>query len=341
MTPFGDIVDKKEKSDIKSVLTADDNNLHVKYMGKVNLNIQNNEIEVNDCLYVPDLSVNLLSVSRIVKNGNKVVFDSNGCTIFNQHNDVVVQCKESDGIYKIQASAVSWSLFTNVNNNNLVKWHRRLGHLNYQSICNMRDGAVVGVQFKNDANLLKSCEVCAMGEQQRQPFKSSKHRTENVLDMIHADLCGDMEVNSIGGARYFLTFIDDFSRKIFIYFLKSKEEVVNKFVEFKVWVENQFDRKIKIFRTDNGTEFCNKEIEKICVASGIQHQRTIVYTPQQNGLAERMNRTIVERARCLLFDAELDKPYWAEAASMAVYLINRSVCSAHPKKNTRGSMVGC
>lgn len=328
MTPYGDIVNKKTKSDVKEVLTADDSSLEVKGMGKVNLNVLENNIEVNDCLHVPNLSVNLLSVSRIVKNGNKVVFDSSGCTIFNRNNDVVVQCKEKDGVYKFRASAVAKSMFSNVNNNNLVKWHRRLGHLNYQSMCSMRDNAVNGIKFKNDGNILRSCEICAMGKQSRLPFKSSNRQTKNILDMIHADLCGSMESISIGGAKYFLTFIDDFSRKTFIYFLKSKKEVVNKFIEFKMWAENQFDRKIKVFRTDNGTEFCQQQIEKVCVANGIHHQRTVVYTPQQNGVAERMNRTIVERARCLLFDAELDKSYWAEAANMAVYLINRSVCSA-------------
>lgn len=169
-----------------------------------------------------------------------------------------------------------------------------------------------------------------MGKQSRLPFKCSKikSQTKGVLDMVHADLCGDMEEISIGGALYFLTFIDDFTGKTFIYFLKSKKEVVEKFIEFKVWAENQFGHKIKVFRTDNGTEFCQSKIEKFCLANGIHHQRTVVYTPQQNGLAERMNRTIEERARCLLFDAELNKTYWAEAANMAVYLINRSVCSA-------------
>lgn len=86
-----------------------------------------------------------------------------------------------------------------------------------------------------------------MGKQSRLPFKASKTRSNNILDVIHADLCGGMEVMSIGGARYFLTFIDDFSRKTFIYFLKSKKEVRDKFIEFNVWAKNQFGRSIKNF----------------------------------------------------------------------------------------------
>lgn len=109
-------------------------------------------------------------------------------------------------------------------------------------------------------------------------------RSKNILDLVHADLCGDMEEKSIGGTRYFLTFIDDFSRKVFIYFLKTKSEVWHKFIEFKVWAENQFQHKIKTFR--NGNEFCSKKIGDICSANGIQHQRTVIYTPQQNWLKE-------------------------------------------------------
>lgn len=98
----------------------------------------------------------------------------------------------------------------------------------------MRDGAVTGIKFGNDAKILKSCEICPMGKQARLPFPTSTSRSKNILDLVHADVCGNMEGVSIGGARYFLTFIDDFSRKIFIYFLKSKSEVLNKFIEFKV-----------------------------------------------------------------------------------------------------------
>lgn len=329
MTPFGNMILSKKESDIKKVSTADNSNLDVTCMGRVDINVSNNHIEVNDCLHVPNLSVNLLSVSKIVRAGNKVVFNQEGCTIYNRNNEAVIHVKESDGVYKLSSSTEVKGMFTNVNNNNLVNWHRKLGHLNYQSMCNMRDGAVQGMSFRNDPGILKSCEVCAMGKQSRQPFKSGKNqrKSKNILDIVHSDLCGEMEEISIGGARYFLTFIDDFSRKTFIYFLKSKSEVESKFAEFIAWAENQFERKIKVFRTDNGLEFCNKRTEAVCVKNGIQHQRTVVYTPQQNGVAERMNRTIVERGRCLIFDAGLDKTYWAEAANMAVFLINRSVCS--------------
>lgn len=168
---------------------------------------------------------------------------------------------------------------------------------------------------------------CMKAKQTRLPFKSSHKRADNILDIIHSDLCGPMETSSIGKARYFLTFIDDHSRKIFVYFLRCKSEVSSKFEDFKALVENQTERKIKVIRTDNGTEYFTQKLEEFCRRFGIQHQHSVPYTPEQNGIAERANRTIVERAKGMLFDAGLEKPYWAEAVNMSVYIINRSASS--------------
>lgn len=130
-----------------------------------------------------------------------------------------------------------------------------------------------------------------------------------------------------------MTFIDDFSKKVFCYFLSGKHEVYDRFVELKNLIENQTERKIKIFRTDNGTEYIPIRIDKLFKNAGIEHQLTAPYTPEQNGVAERYNRTIVEKARCLLHDAGLSKTFWAEAVNMAVYIINRSV-NANSGKST-------
>ncbi|CAF4953476.1 unnamed protein product [Pieris macdunnoughi] len=118
----------------------------------------------------------------------------------------------------------------------------------------------------------------------------------------------------------------------FVYFLKTKDEVFSFFKAFKTLVENQTGRKLKVLRSDNGTEFCSKEFENFLQLAGIVHQKTCAYTPEQNGLCERYNRTIVEKARCLLFDAGLKKCFWAEAVNTAVYLRNRSIASGLDNK---------
>lgn len=136
-----------------------------------------------------------------------------------------------------------------------------------------------------------------------------------------------MEIVSLGGSKYFILFVDDCSRMTCIYFLKNKNEAFKFFQQYKAMAENQTGKKIKFLRSDNGLEFCNKEFDEYLNGNGIIHQKTNPYTPEQNGLCERMNRTVVEKARCLLFDAKLDRKFWAEAANTAVYLHNRTISS--------------
>lgn len=137
-----------------------------------------------------------------------------------------------------------------------------------------------------------------------------------------------MENISLGGSRYFIIFVDDCSRMTQVYFLKGKDEALQSFIDYKARVENLLSKRIKTLRSDNGTEFCNRKFQEYLKKSGINHQRTNPYTAEQNGLCERMNRTIIEKARCLLFDAKLGKEFWAEAVNTAVYLQNRIVKAA-------------
>ena len=114
-----------------------------------------------------------------------------------------------------------------------------------------------------------------------------------------------MEVKSIGNSRFFVIFVDDYTRKIFVYFIEKKSEVYEKFQEFKYMVENQINKKIKVLRTDNGTEYVNKNMELFLKKSGIVHEKSVPYNPEQNGLAERVNRRLTEKARAMLKDAKL------------------------------------
>ena len=121
-----------------------------------------------------------------------------------------------------------------------------------------------------------------------------------------------------------LTIIDDYSRRVWPYFLKSKDDTFAAFIEWKVMIERQTEKKVKVLRTDNGGEFCSDAFDDYCRKEGIVRHHTIPYTPQQNGVAERMNRTIISKARCMLSNAHMNKRFWAEAANTACYLINRS-----------------
>src|SRR4051812_3159672 len=181
---------------------------------------------------------------------------------------------------------------------------------------------VDGLDF-NDNTEIGLCKGCLHGKQHRTPLLSEAgKRAKELLELIHTDVCGPMSTNSIGGARYFVTFIDDKSRKTFVYFLKTKDQVFTKFKEFRAMIQNQTGKRIKALRSDNGGEYILKNFERYLKSHGIQHQVTVPYTPEQNGVAERANRTIVESARSMLYAREMHLEYWGEAVATAVYLKN-------------------
>ncbi len=139
-----------------------------------------------------------------------------------------------------------------------------------------------------------------------------------------------MNKPSIGGARYFATFIDDKTRYVSVCFLKTRDEIFDKFKQFKVFAETQTGMKIKSIRSDNGREYVSEKFCSFLVSNGIKRQLTVPYTPQQNGGAERANRTLVEMARSMLVHASVDEMFWAEAINTAAYLRNRSETSTLP-----------
>ncbi|GJT52209.1 retrotransposon protein, putative, ty1-copia subclass [Tanacetum coccineum] len=151
---------------------------------------------------------------------------------------------------------------------------------------------------------------------------------------------GPSRVESMSGCRYFLSIVDDYSRRVWVYFLRHKNEAFSKFKEWKQLVENQTGRKLKKLRTDNGLEFCNQEFNNLCKESGIARHLTVAGTPQQNGLAERMNRTLLNKVRCLLIQSGLPDLFWAEATVKAAYLINRSPSTALEKKTPMDLWLG-
>ena len=168
------------------------------------------------------------------------------------------------------------------------------------------------------------CESCVMGKQHRTPFpKDTRHRASELFEIIHTDVCGPMHVKSFGNSQYFVTFIDDYSKYTQVYFLKSKDQVLEKFKEFVSYV-NTLGKKVKVLRSDNGGEYCSKAFKDYLKEHGILHQTTVPYNPEQNGTAERMNRTLLEAARSMMYHAGMPKEFWAEAVNTAAYTRNRS-----------------
>ena len=200
----------------------------------------------------------------------------------------------------------------------------KLCHLNEHQLTELARKFVRGL---DDIKIPKDfkCETCLKGKICVTSFpKSEAYRSNEILGLVHSDICGPMRIASCGGAIYFLTFIDDFFRMIFIYFLKNKSEVYSAFQNFIGMVERQTSKKLKVLRSDNGREYLGTNFCIDINKMGIKRQFSVEYTPQQNGIAERANRTIVEMARCLLIGSGLHEKFWAEATDTAVYLKNLS-----------------
>ena len=169
---------------------------------------------------------------------------------------------------------------------------------------------------------LDPCNHCLFGKQHRVSFNFTSTKKSELLSLVYSDVCGPLEVNSLGGNKYFLTFIDDASRKVWVYFLKSKDQVLDYFKMFHAMVERETGKKLKCLRIDNGGEYTSREFDAYCGSHVIRHERTVPRTPQHNGVAERMNRTIVEKVRSMISMAKLPKPFWGEAVRATCYLIN-------------------
>ena len=192
----------------------------------------------------------------------------------------------------------------------------------------LKDGMVKDLNLNSNAPL-NFCEASIHGKQHRTPFPSwTSTLASEVLEIIHTDVCGPMSIPSIGNSRYFVTFIDDKTRKTFVYFIKKKDEVFAKFKAFKALAENQTGKPIRTLRSDNGGEYTSHVFSQYLQEKGIHHQKTVAYTPEQNGVAERANRTIMEVARCMLYEQNMDRKFWAEAVSTAVYLKDRNPTKA-------------
>jgi transposase InsO family protein len=169
------------------------------------------------------------------------------------------------------------------------------------------------------------CEACALGKQHREefPIHKEKRQTE-ILELIHTDVCGPMQTRSLGGASYFLIFVDDRSRYTWVYFIRRKSDVFEYFKEFITMVEKQTGKCIKILRSDQGGEYTSGAFKNYCKNYGIQQQFTVPHTPQQNGIVERKNKTLVECARSMLQGKNISNGFWAEAINIVVYLKNLS-----------------
>ena len=287
------------------------------------------ECILHNVLLVPNLSYNLISVSKVTEAGKSISFEEAQCNISCANGEVIATAKKVGCLYYLDFQPTSECSNAMVNEgtklSNEMLWHQRYGHLGVQNLKKLANDKLVE-GFNSDAKKnLEFCEACTQGKLHRCSFPiSGATRASEPLGLVHSDLCGKVNTKSCGGAEYFLTFTDDKTRYVWVYPLKQKSDVFNQFLEWKAAVEKSSGHKVKTLRTDNGGEFTSTEFENYLKSEGVKHELTVPKTPEQNGVAERLNRTLVEAVRAMLIQAKLPQRFWVEALATAVYLHNRS-----------------
>ncbi|GJR70297.1 retrovirus-related pol polyprotein from transposon TNT 1-94 [Tanacetum coccineum] len=332
MTPRLDLFFDYLECDGGRVLLGDNRECKIRGIGKVRVQLKDgSSFVLHNVRYIPELKRNLISLGTLEKEGYTVKLQSGKIKVINGSRVVLSGTRRDNCVYSLDGHAVAGELNASVEEKDSLAqvWHKRLGHISEAGLQVLEKQGLFG---KKSLGKLDFCENYVLGKSHRVSFGVGRHTTQGVIDYVHSDLWGPSQVESLGGKRYFLSIVDDYSRRVWVYILRFKHEAFEKFKEWKQLVENQTGRTVKKLRTDNGLEFCNREFKQLCIESGIARHLTVAGTPQQNGLAERMNRTLMDKVRCLLIQSGLPKTFWAEATCTAAYLINRSPSTAIEKK---------
>ncbi|GJX64972.1 putative ribonuclease H-like domain-containing protein [Tanacetum coccineum] len=298
--------------------------------------IKTEKLDFEDVCFVKELQhFNLFSVSQMYDKKNKVLFTDSECLVLSlefklpDENQVLLKIPKQNNMYSFNlenivpprglACLIAKAIIDESN-----KWHRRLGHVNFKNVNKLVKGNLVrGLPsniFQND----HTCVACQKGKQHKASCKAkSVSSIGHSLQPLHMDLFGPTSVRSLNHKTYCLVITDDFTRFSWVFLLRTKDETSGILKGFIRQIENQLNQKVKTIRCDNGTEFKNKDVIEFCGSKGIKREYSNARTPQQNRVAERKNRTLIEAARTMLADSFLPNTFWAEAVSTACYVLNR------------------
>jgi transposase InsO family protein len=236
-----------------------------------------------------------------------------------------------NGLYAIPAKAEENAHVAKLTINEL---HRALGHVAQGTVqYAVKQGLIEGVEL-DSTSTLKFCEACMKEKAMHQPFlEETANRAHTYGELVHTDLWGPAQTESVTGHLYYISFTDDFSRETKIRFLKLKSEALSALKDYETELKCQTPgAKIKKLRSDRGGEYLSMEFDRYLKDQGIKRQLTVHHSPQQNGVAERLNRTLVEHARAMLLGRDMPKILWAEALNYTTWLKNRLPSQATPGK---------
>ena len=290
------------------------------------------EIEMNQILFSKEIRTNLMSI-KVLQNKKIDVHFVNG----NQANlvkDGKIVCKgelsKNSDLYVVKLFPIAEEVMLC----NEKLWHRRFGHINPEYLKKMKSEDMV--TGWNSGEKIVRCEPCLSGKQAENPYNGHRSPTKRILERVHSDICGPFTPESYDGNRYFVSFIDDYSHFTCVYLLKNKSEVYECFKMYERWVSAKFNVKMACLRSDMGGEYLSSKQKQYCKDKGIVIETTVGYSPKSNRVAERFNRTVVEKARSMIADSQMSKEMWGEAILAATYLLNRSPTNSVLMKTPAG-----
>nr|GEY37295.1 retrovirus-related Pol polyprotein from transposon TNT 1-94 [Tanacetum cinerariifolium] len=289
-------------------------NDHVaKIMGYGDYQIRN--VMISWVYYMEGLGHNLFSVGQFCDSDLEVAFRQHTCFIHNLEGVDLLTGSRGNNLYTLSLQDMMASspicLLSKASKTKSWLWHRRLSHLNFGAINHLaRQGLVRGLpklKFEKD----HLCSACAMGKSTKKSHKpKSEDTNQEKLCLLHMDLCGPMRVESVNRKKYILVIVDDYSRFTWVKFLRSKDETPMFIIKFLKMIQVRLNVPVRRIRTDNGTEFVNQTLRDYYEEVGISHETSVACSPQQNGVVERRNRTLIEAARTMLIYAQAPLFLW-------------------------------
>ena len=302
------------------------------------------EITLFNVFYVKDMKQNLISYSKVTMK-NKIVSYGNIAKIYNQNNELIATARKENNLYYMTSfmnnyysngnKEINFSIAKNESEEKMSlkeKWHRKLGHVNFNYLDVMcKNKLLNGVPEKLESEYMK-CAICIENKMHNLPFKNNRSKAQEILEIVHTDLNGPHRTIGNCGEKYFISFIDDYSKLAKVYCIKSKDQVIDCFIEYVNEIQNVTGRTIKELRCDNGTEYLNGNMFQFARQKGIVIKPCPAYVHELNGTAERFNRSIMDMARCLLAEANIDRRFWPEVVKTAAYLKNRTLANTVERK---------
>jgi len=307
--------------------------IRCRYKGKTT------RLDLHDALHTPNIVYNLFSARKlddaggtvVIGNGRVALFTDPPSAVINSRAKPFAEGKRDRNLYWLNAEPTDAKPMAAAAKETMDRklWHRRYGHLHADAINTLTNKKMVTGLTITSPNQMPTCQDCPYGKQTVESFPNkATRRARKVLELVHSDVCGPFPTQAQNGEKYFVSFIDDYSRTIWIFGLRRKSEVFQTFKRFKALAENQTGHRLKAIRTDNAGDYLVETMQDYLADEGIKHEQTVPYSPSQNGVAERGNRTVVEGVRTMLHESGLPKSLWLELAKTAAYLRNRAPMKA-------------